>query len=213
MPPVQDASPTSVFEYINLDCITRWEEIAGEKLFAIPFDSMACNHDLHSAIAERLLTAIAEITLADEVDVSAPTPSVEATKSRCTPFSFLVHGLQKDQADTLLQRKIWSSQAITFRVTRFAPTCPEFLFAIKGLTTITLRNVYPVVKQAWDTEPTHAFISMLVNAVSLEQRGDVDAEIRLLLDSMHIVRLDAKEAGNTLTPRFNIYAQQQQNVL
>jgi len=206
MPPIQDASPTSVFDLIDLDCISEWESIQGEKLLAIPFDNAARNRELHGVIAERILTAVAEITKAQEVDVSAPRPSEEASKARRSPTSFLVHGLQKDQGDLLLQRRVWSSQAITFRITRFAPTCPNFLFAIKGLTTITLRNVYPVVRQSWDNEPTQAFISTLVNAVPMAQRGNVDKEVRHFLDSMHIIRLDTKEAGNHLTPRFNIYA-------
>ena len=206
MPDVQDASPTAVFENIDLDCISEWEDINGEKLLAIPFDTPQRDPRWPGAMAGKILTAVAEITQAKEVDICQPRPSEEAEKMRHIPITFLIHGLTSQQAETLLERKIWSSQAITFRTTRFAPACPNFLFTIKGWKTITLKNVYPAVKQVWDSEETQEFTRSLIYAVPPAQRESVEKEIEHLINTMNIVRLDTKETGNTLTPRFNIYA-------
>ena len=84
--------------------------------------------------------------------------------------------------------------------------CPDYLFTIKGLTTIILRNVYPMVKQVWDSKQALNFISSLVNAVPHMQRENVKNEVQLLLNLMNIMCLDTKETGNTLSPRFNVYA-------
>lgn len=203
---VQNASPTSVFEHIDYDCISEWEDIKGLKLLAIPFDPTQLTADGQGLTAGKVLTAVAEITNAEECDVCEPRQSEEAKRANRMPNVFLVHGLQNNQAEILLERKIWSSLAITFRVSRFAPTCPNFLFTIKGWKTITLKSVYPVVKLVWDSEKACSFISGLIDAVPPAQRENVKKEIKALLESMTIVRLDTKEVGNTLTPRFNVYA-------
>ena len=206
LPKVQDASLTSIFELIDLDCISEWETITGEKLLAIPFNNGGGTLDWQSVTAERILTAVAEITKVQEVDIAMPKANETAKKARCSPSTFLIHGLQKEQADTLLECRIWSLQAITFQATCFAPNCPDYLFTLKGFVTLTIRNIYPIVKQVWDSEEARNYIETLVNAITPTQRGEVEVEICSLLASMNILCLDTKEAGNTLTPQFNVYA-------
>ena len=206
MPNVQDASPTAVFENIDLDCISKWEDIEGEKLLAIPFNTPQRTMGWHGTIAGKILTAVAEITKAKEVDVCEPRPSEEATKICRTPIAFLIHSISSQQAEILMERKIWSSQAITFHTTCFAPVCPNFLFTIKGWKTITLKNIFPVIKQVWESEQARDFVRSLVYAVPPAQRSSVEKEVDTLLASLNIIHLDTKEMGNTLTPRFNVYA-------
>jgi hypothetical protein len=206
LPDVQDASPTAIFKNIDLDCISEWEDIEGKKLLAIPFDTPQCTPEWHSAMAGKILTAVAKITKAQEVDICEPRPSKEATKVRCTPIAFLIHCLLSQQVEILMECRIWSSQAITFRMTCFAPACPNFLFTIRGWKTITLKNVYPVVKQVWNSDQAQDFIRSLVYAVPPAQWNNVEKEVETLLASMNIIHLNTKEAGNTLTPCFNVYA-------
>ena len=206
MPPIQDASPFSIFENIHISTIKEWEACPGGKLIAIPFDPDARNPDSHESLRAKILTAGAEIIAAQEISVAAPTPSEEAAKKNWTPTSFLIYSITEEQANTLLDRKVWSSKLITFCVTPFATTCPSFLFTIRDFTTTAMRDVFDMVKGVWDSQNTKKFTSELLLDTPPTERGKVSLEIDNLLASMSILRLDIKETGSTLHPRFNVYA-------
>ena len=146
MPPIQDASPFSIFENIHISTIKEWEACPRGKLIAIPFDPNARNPDLHESLRAKILTAGAEIIAAQEISVAAPMPSEEAVKKNWTPTSFLIYNITEEQANTLLDRKVWSSKLITFHVTPFATTCPSFLFTIRDFTTTAMRDIFDMVK-------------------------------------------------------------------
>ena len=206
MPPIQDSSPTSIFEHIDISLIKEWESRPGGKLIAVPFDNDVMTPETHEFIRNRILTAAAEILNAQEVSVAAPRPSAEARKRGRTPISFLIYNITTDQADTLLLRGVWSSKAITFRTAPFTATCPSYFFAIKGFGTITTREIYPIVKNVWDSEETKNFIDTLTNDVPPSERANVSLVFENLINSVYLARLDTKDAGNTLAPRFNVYA-------
>ncbi|KAH9056598.1 hypothetical protein EDB87DRAFT_1758097 [Lactarius vividus] len=136
MPLVHAANPTAALEFIDLDLISTWEQAEGEKLLAHPFNNEAKSPELHENIKTRILTAIAEITGSQTVGVSAPKPSEDAIKKRCTPTAFLIYNLTPEQQTLLLRRRVWSSLAITFHVTDLSPQCPGFIFSIKGFSTL-----------------------------------------------------------------------------
>ncbi|KAH9032370.1 hypothetical protein EDB83DRAFT_2525554 [Lactarius deliciosus] len=72
MPQVQDAHPTSIFEYLDLDLISDWENFQRGKLIAIPFNNDARDINMHEDIKARLMAAIAEITKLQDVGVASP---------------------------------------------------------------------------------------------------------------------------------------------
>lgn len=206
MPLIQDATPTSIFDNIHISTIKEWEACPGGKLIAIPFDPNARYPESHEFIKARILTAAAEIISAQEISVVAPKPSEEAEKKNWTPTSFLIYNISDEHTHTLLERKVWSSKAITFRVAPFETTCPTFLFTIRGFTTTAMNDVFEMVRRVWDSQTTKNFVSELLLDSPARERGKIGLEIEHLLTSMSLLRLDIKETGSTLHPRFNIYA-------
>ncbi|KAH9047209.1 hypothetical protein EDB84DRAFT_1557747 [Lactarius hengduanensis] len=209
MPPIQDIHPTAPFDNIDLKLIEEWDTHPGEKLIAVPFDTEARDTNSHNFIRAKILTAVAKITNAQEASVAAPRLKL-STKPSNLPTSFLVYNITAEQAKFLLNCRVWSSHAITFRVTYFAPTCLTFLFTLRGFITTTMKDVFPVVKQVWESEETKVFMTQLTNTVPASERECVALEIDHFLKSMNLIRLDIKEAGNTLNPRFNIHANSNQ---
>jgi len=93
------------------------------------------------------------------------------------PISFLVYNLTTEQANLVLQRKVWSSHAVTFRATHFTPTCPNFMFAIRGLGMISVKIVYPIVKQVWESDATKTYMQSLVDKALDDEKEKVKAEL------------------------------------
>lgn len=206
MPRVHDAHPTSPFNFIDLDLVSIWEKFAGGKLLIIPFGDMAHKEDLHDQIKNRILYAMAEIAQSKEVGVSAPTPSAEATHSKRFPSSFLVYNLTKPQKNLILDRGVWSSQAITFRATPFFPTNPDFLFTIKGFSTLVESDVTEIICRVWHDNDTTTFAQSIVDTAPEGDRAPTSLAIRTFLNSMTTKCLNIKERGGSLTPRYNVYA-------
>ncbi|KAH9011154.1 hypothetical protein EDB84DRAFT_1569920 [Lactarius hengduanensis] len=158
MPLVQDAHPTAPFDNIDRKLVEEWDDHPGAKLIAVPFDTEARDTDAHDYIRARILTAVAEITNAQEASTS-----------------FLIYNITTEQADLLLHRRVWSSRVITFRVTPFAPTCPTFLFTLRGFITTTPKDVFPVIKEVWENDKTKDFATTLANAVPENEKERVSS--------------------------------------
>ena len=206
MPPIQDATPMSVFNNIDLALLKEWDNRQGGKCLAIPFDPDARVPESHDFYCSRILTAVTDIITTQEASVAAPRPSKDARKKNKTPTSFLIYNITHEQVAFLLERGVWSSKAITFRVAPFKVTCPTFLFAIKHLSTLDPKDVYPIVRRVWESEKTKQFTEALTLELPENERPRAAYEIDLLLSSMNLGRLDIKEVGNNLCPRFNVYA-------
>ena len=206
MPKVHDAHPTSPFQYIDLDLISEWEHLIGGKLLIIPFGDGSRDANLHDLIKNRLLYAITEITQSKGVGVSAPSPSVEATQTKRYPSSFLVYNLTEPQQRILLDRGVWSSQAITFRAVPFFPTNPDYLFTIKGFSLNIEDHVHQLVNGIWHDIDTNTFVQNLVNAAPEQDRTTLTTAFRSFRNSLSVTCLNIKERGGALTPRFNVYA-------
>ncbi|KAH9061795.1 hypothetical protein EDB83DRAFT_2315564 [Lactarius deliciosus] len=176
MPQVQDAHPTSIFEYLDLDLISDWENFQCGKLIAIPFDNDARDVNMHKDIKARLMAAIAEIT-----------------KSQ-------------DQVNTLLKRTIWSSAAITFRATPLGRVCPEFLFTIRGFHSMTKEDIEVIIKEVWADEDTRDFINTVTIGHPEDEREQVYNALMKLTNSIHLTRLDIKQPSDLLILQFNVYA-------
>lgn len=207
MPTVHDNSPTSIFEHIDIKLIKEWEARLGGKLIAVPFDVAVKNPDTHDDIRSRILTAIVEILNAQEASVAAPKPVENPGRGSRTPTSFLIYNISHEQATFLLDRGVWSSRAITFRVAPFAAKCPSFFFAIKGFGTIAEKEIYPIVRKVWESDETKDFIDELLTDTPPHKRALITQDLENLIYSVSLTRLDTKGIGNTLCPRYNIYAQ------
>lgn len=207
MPDVQDATPISIFDNIHLATIKEWDLSTGGKLIAVPFDSDARFPESHEFLRTRILTAVAEIITTQEISVAAPKPSEKAAIKNRTPTSFLIYNISIDQQNFLLQRKVWSSKAITFRVAPFATTCPNFLFTIKDFSTTVMKDVFEMVRTVWDNEETINLVATLINDAPADERTKARHDVQNFLASLSISRLDIKIAGNTLLPHFNVYAE------
>ena len=202
---IQDHCPTAVFEHIEIALLKMWDKRPGGKLIAIPFNNDVRSQESHENFCTNILTAVAEIVNAENVSISAPTPSEGSKKANKIPISFLIYNITHEQAATLLKRSVWSSRSATFRVALFANICPSFLFMLRGYTSITVKDIFIIIKEVWDSKHTKNFISTLSNSAPTAEKEQVTLELVNLLDSLSTTCLNIKEVGNTLKPCFNIY--------
>ena len=206
MPKVHDDHPTSLFQFIDLDLISEWELLEGGKLLIIPFGDAPYEPKLHDLIKNRLLFAITEITSSQGIGISAPTPSAAAIRDSKYPSSFLAYNLTFLQKQLLLDRGVWSSQAITFRATPFYPTNPDYLFTIKGFSLNIEDRILTLVYNVWHDGATAKFAQDIINAAPEGERTTLAFAIHTFLDTPSVTCLNIKERGGGLTPYFNVYA-------
>ncbi|KAF8494743.1 hypothetical protein F5888DRAFT_1636030 [Russula emetica] len=176
MPTVHDAHPTAPFDHINIDLITEWENYPGGKLLALPFDTDVQDANQHNEIKDKIFTAIAEIAQS------------------------------KPQCDLLLKRKVWSSSAITFRITQLNPPCPDFLFTIKGFSTLITEDILDLVRTVWESENITSVMNTISETFPDDARTEVINSINDFLASVQVKYLDYKTIGDILQPHFNVYA-------
>ena len=203
MPKVHVADPMDILKYIDIDLIGEWENYKNGKLLAILFGNEAESLDNHKSIGKRLLTAVTEIIQADAVGISTPIPSENASRSEKFPNSFLIYNLSDENINTLMQRGVWSSPAITFRVVELNPPRPDFLFTLKGFTTRDATSILNVVKTVWQGHEAQKVINDVVDSFSCPSIRD---KIHAFLRSVYIKRLNFRTKGNVEAPRFNVYA-------
>ncbi|KAF8268513.1 hypothetical protein EI94DRAFT_1800329 [Lactarius quietus] len=185
MPKVHDAHPTSPFKYIDLNLISKWELLTGRKLI-IPFGDAAHDPKLHDVIKNCILFAVAEITHSQGIGISAPTPSNNAKQ-------------------LLLNRGIWSSQAITFRAVPFHPTNPDYLFTIQGFSLNIEEHIWTLVYNVWHDAETTTFVHNIINTAPEGEQPTLNYAIRTFLDTPTITCLNIKERGCGLTPCLNVH--------
>jgi len=206
MPWAQIHHPTSLYDDIDVDSVVKWWNLPGSKLLAIPFDGEVKNPTLHEDIKGCILAAVAEITLLTTASVTAPQPSKEAINAGRTPTSFIIYNISKTHYHILLQHRVWASANFTFRVAPLEPTCPDFLFTIKGFATLENSMVKETIRKTWNDKLTTEFIQGLVRDAPAASREDLQNALSNFINSMWIIRLDIKTKGNHLNPSFNVYA-------
>ena len=199
---VHDAFPTALYEHIDLQLLDTWERCPDEKLLVQPFDKTADNTQAHTDIRSAILAAIQEITKAEHLAISAPSPVKNQMSS-----TFLAYNLSQEHKNMLLERYVWSSSILTFRVAPTNLPCPDFLFSIKNLGTMIVDDVQRIVQNVWHDEVTDAFLSTIINSVQLPDSCRVATALQKFINSLSVVRLDTKSCGDTLCPHFNVYAE------
>ena len=205
MPQVYDAHPTAPLDHICIDLIGKWEKLAGGKLLAIPFDNVAqfLNDHEFETVKGQIFAAVAEITKSQEATVLAPKPSQDR---KGTPTAFLIYNLTDADCTLLLERQIWSSPAITFRVTLLNPPCPDFLFQLKGFSTLVTNDILEMVRSVWQDEEVIYLIEAVTDAFPAHAQEKVKTSIITFLNSVRVTHLDTKSSGDSLQPCFNVYA-------
>ena len=85
------------------------------KVLVHPFDMEVDFQPNHKEIAKTLKAAAIEITRTMLAEVASPNrdKGIPIGRKNLCPQTFLIHNLMKQEADTLLERKIWLSKEIT----------------------------------------------------------------------------------------------------
>ena len=202
MPPIHYAHPTAILDHLDVNLVGDWESLPKGKLLAQPFGPDARSVDKHSQLKALLFAAVVEITGSRDVSVCAPRAKPNSYR---TPFSFLIYNVTEQQAQTLLQRQVWSSTAISFSISTLNPPCPDYLFSLKGLTTMDNDEVSNTVRKVWTDLDSRSFLqSICLNHPEI-LRDQISHLLQLFIDSLKVDRLDTKLRGNTIAPIFNIY--------
>jgi hypothetical protein len=196
MPPIHYAHPTTIFDNLDVNLVDEWANLPKGKLLAQPFGPDARNIEKHLLIKTLLFAAIIEITNSHDVSISSPRPKANLYR---TPFSFLIYNILEQQAQVLLERRVWSSTAITFSVTTFNPICPRYLLSIKGLTTMNNAAVTHAVNEVWHDQDSLTFLQTICQGFPENLREQVIATLQQFVNSLEINRLDTKLRGNTIS--------------
>ena len=174
-------------------------------MLATPFNTDARDPTLHETIQDQIYTAATIITQCQDIGVSALKPSQQAIMEDKTPTTFLLYNLTAPQYQTILERKVWSSMEITFRVASPKPAIPEFLFTLLGLTT-TVALVEQINCKIWKDETFHNFLGTIPQAMVINKGAPPTVNIQGFIDSVIVKHLETKGPKGIPKPTFNIYA-------
>jgi hypothetical protein len=117
-----------------------------------------------------------------------------------------VYNLTLAKHDILIARKVWSSLAITFRITPLDPPCPNFIFTIKGFTEYANESVQDMVEKAWLNNDLTNGTTDIINDIPENDRTATISAIHSFLRLVWIERLDTKDSSDSANPRYNVYA-------
>jgi len=196
--------PTAAFDNIDIDQVCSWESRPGGKLLAHPFGHEVRTPELQSEIKRKVFAAIVEITQSNHIGFYAPKPGASP---RETPTVFLIYNLTEMQRQILLNREVWSSKTITFRVTTMEPVRPDYLFSISGFTTKSEDEVKDTVRHTWSGQTPQNFLTTLCQTLPEALHCKVNAILQNITNSLRVKMLDTKDPGDASAPTFNIYVQ------
>lgn len=160
-------------------------------MLATPFNTDARDPTLHETIQDQIYAAATIITQCQDIGVSALKPSQQAIMEDKTPTTFLLYNLTAPQYQTILERKVWSSMEITFRVASPKPAIPEFLFTLLGLTT-TVALVEQINCKIWKDETSHNFLGTIPQAMVINEGAPPTVNIQGFIDSVIVKHLETK---------------------
>src|ERR1700677_4286099 len=104
-----------------------------------------------------------EITGAPKVAVAPPNKDLDISRWEKCPITFLIHSISKEDERTLLERKVWSSNEITFQVASINIKHPDFLFTMKGFITKEPKDVLTSLAETWEDPVTTRLIRKLAS--------------------------------------------------
>jgi len=95
---------------------------------------------------------------------------------------------------------------ITFQVTPFFPTNPDYLFMIKGFSTLIEKQVQDLIYNIWHNNNSTTIAQSTINNAPEKDHTTLAFTIQSFLNSLSVTCLNIKEHRGALMPRFNIYA-------
>jgi hypothetical protein len=203
-PEIHYSHPTAAFDNIDIDQVCSWENLPGVKLLAHPFGHEVRTPELQPDIKMKVFSAIVEITQSNKIGFYAPK---RGASPRETPTVFLIYNLTEPQRQILLNREVWSSKAITFRVTTMEPVRPDYLFSIRGFTTKSEDEVKEAVRHVWSGKIPQNLLTALRQNLPEALHHKTEMILQNVTDTLRIKRLDTKNPGDASAPTFNIYIQ------
>ena len=195
--------PMAALEHIDVAQVGKWETFPDGKLLAHPFGLDVKTLTNHLGIKIKLFEAVGEITQSNTIGVNAPKP---LDHEHGTPIVFLIYNISEIHRQILLDRQVWSSPEITFRVTTLDPVRPDYLFCIKDLTTGCAKEVEMIVRKVWDNSDTSDFVKTICETAPENQRLLITANISEFINSMWIKKLETKGPDKVDAPTFNVLA-------
>ena len=203
-PPVHDAHPTAIYNNVKESVYLAWDTFPVYKLVAIPFGYESKAHHRHGDIKRSILSAVAEITKSQRVGISAPAPE-ERIKTRArTPCTFLVHGLAKEEYQTLLKQRIWCSTDITFRIATTKPHPPDLLFSLTEFASLNTEEVYNMVLTVWSKDTTISTIQNIVKSFP-HKNPNAQPNYKSFLATLKVDLIKIREKKGRINPVYNIY--------
>ena len=206
MPAIHDIAPMALLEGIDKKQLTSWLQMATGKVLARPFGLEVGYQPNHAEIAKTLIAAVNEITGQNNIAVAAPTRDKKDPEKKKHPITFLIHNLTPNGVNLLLERKVWSSNAISFQVSPMNTEKPNFLFTLMGLLTQEPAHVEELVAEAWKDPVTNAFVANLIKQAPAQEQYQLSLDIDNFFNSTTVTSLEIKTKGGRGDPHYNIYA-------
>ncbi|KAH9028250.1 hypothetical protein EDB84DRAFT_1439648 [Lactarius hengduanensis] len=208
MPDIHDEHPATLLEGLDKTQLREWLSLTTGKVLARPFDKVANYQPNHRHVAKALMAAAKEITGAANAAVAPPDKdkSISRQRGKRPPITFLIHGISKKDAETLLERKVWSSKDITFQVAPVNISRLKFLFTLTGLATTEERHIGPILTATWNDPVTSALLQKLVSKAPELEQTNTRTKLVKFLESTRVQHLDIKTLGGNDDPHFNVYA-------
>lgn len=204
---IHDEDPVTLLAKLDKTQLQSWLEQPTGKVLARPFGSEANYKPNHQAIAQAIATAAREITGTPKATVAPPNKDQNVHRRECHPTTFLIHNISKEDEETLLERKVWSSKEITFQVAPINIKQPEFLFTLSEFTSPEVKDVTASIRETWGDQVTTSMIRKLASyAPSEEEKQEQNNQMTAFIESAMIQRLDIRGQGGVEKPHFNIYA-------
>lgn len=203
-PGIYDEDPATLLAGLNTDQLQSWLNLATGKVLARPFDLDVNYQPNHNVIAKAIRSAVKEITGAVKVTVAPPTTNRDHGPK---PITFLIHDITKKDAETLLERSVWSCKEISFQVAAINVKRPDFLFTLEGMTTDNPDQVMTCIADIWDDVHTYRYIHKLADmAANAVEQQESFSEMMEFLQSVWVQPLDVRSTGGQEDPHYNVYA-------
>lgn len=207
MPNIHDEDPATLLARIDQVQVHNWLSLPTGKVLARPFGTDVRFRPNHACIAKEIAAATKEITGATKAIVAPPNKNPDISRWEKQPITFLIHNISKEDEQTLLDRKVWSSSEITFQVASINIRRPTFLFTLRGFTTGESTDVLASLAEIWSDQATTALIKRLAKDAPTQEEGqEWYMQMVEFLDSASVKHLDIKSQGGKDDPHFNIYA-------
>ena len=207
MPDIFDEDPATLLARIDQVQVHNWLALPTGKVLACPFGTDVNFRPNHDRIAKDIGAAVKEITRATTAVVAPPIKNPDISRWDKQPATFLIYNISREDEQTLLDRKVWSSNEITFQVASINIRRPTFLFTLRGFTTDNAKDVSASLAEIWGDQATTVLVKKLASDAPTQEEGhEWYMQAMDFLESATVRFLDIKSQGGKDDPHFNVYA-------